>query len=51
MLLSATAALLFVPILWLLGSMAQVAVTTLVGELRIASEVRRIRRAGGPAPW
>ena len=50
-LLSVAAAVVTVPVLWFVGSVAGVAATTLLQEVRVERQVRRIRRertlAGG----
>ncbi|WP_433062289.1 hypothetical protein [Dactylosporangium sp. CS-033363] len=45
MVLSVVAGLVLVPCIWLLGSLAGVAVRALAGEARIHREVRRLTRS------
>ncbi|GAA3227872.1 hypothetical protein GCM10010532_061520 [Dactylosporangium siamense] len=54
MLLSVAAAVVTAPVLWFVGSLAGVATVTLLQEVRVERQVRRIRRqraydAGSPS--
>jgi hypothetical protein len=52
-LLSVAAAVITAPVLWFVGSIAGVAMTTLLREVRVERQVRRIRRSprGAGSPW
>jgi hypothetical protein len=50
-LLSVAAAVLTAPVLWFAGSIAGVALKTLLQEVRVERQVRRIQRSGAGSPW
>ena len=51
MLLNVVTAVVAAPVLWFVGSLAGVAMTTALREVLVERQVRRIRRSGAGSPW
>ena len=51
MLLNVATAVVTAPVLWFVGSLAGVAMTTALREVLVERQVRRIRRSDAGSPW